>query len=268
MTYDTKENSVSDAQPFELYEFVRGVWADYLTTRDTELVASPTVTYRPTAIKRSKMRQGDDTLKDPVDLTLPRGDSLASDFINFTPQEVTSVTIKRLHHGLDISEAVVVWKGRISGSNVKNETVTISCESIYTSILRLGLREKTEWNCQNVLYSAECKVDQPSYRVNDTIGAISGTQLSMNTIGGSYADGWFTGGVIEYGTTRRFIISHVGGDLIMSRPFPELQAGMEVALYPGCDHLMSTCINKYNNIINYKGFPWIPGRNPFIQSIV
>lgn len=268
MTYNSKQTSVSDAQPFELYEFVRGTWTDYLTTRDTELVKDATVTYRPSSIKRSKMRQSEDTLKDPIELTLPRGDSMASDFINFAPQEVTSVTVKRLHHGLDISEARVIWKGRVAGSNVSEETVTLSCESIFTSIKRLGLRERTEWICQNTLYSAECGANQPAYRVDDTIGAVSGTQLSMNTIGGGYADGWFTGGIVEYNSIRRFIISHVGGDLVMSRPFSQLQAGIQVALYPGCDHMMSTCTNKFNNIKRYKGFPWIPGRNPFIKSII
>jgi hypothetical protein len=36
-----------------------------------------------------------------------------------------------------------------------------------------------------------------------------------------------------------------------------------VNLYPGCNKSMDHCINRFDNILNYGGFPWIPGKNPF-----
>jgi hypothetical protein len=42
----------------------------------------------------------------------------------------------------------------------------------------------------------------------------------------------------------------------------------EVALYPGCSHMMDDCLVKYDNIVNFQGFPWIPNRNPFEGSIL
>ena len=32
-------------------------------------------------------------------------------------------------------------------------------------------------------------------------------------------------------------------------------------IYPGCDKLRATCINKFDNILNFRGFPDIPGQD-------
>ena len=46
-----------------------------------------------------------------------------------------------------------------------------------------------------------------------------------------------------------------------------LVAGASVALYPGCDRILSTCINKFGNRANNLSFPWFSKNNPFEVSI-
>lgn len=41
----------------------------------------------------------------------------------------------------------------------------------------------------------------------------------------------------------------------------DIQVGDRGRIYPGCDKLRSTCINKFNNIVNFRGFPDIPGQD-------
>ena len=36
-----------------------------------------------------------------------------------------------------------------------------------------------------------------------------------------------------------------------------------VTLHPGCDRTLATCKGRFANQINYGGFPWIPGQNPY-----
>jgi uncharacterized phage protein (TIGR02218 family) len=131
---------------------------------------------------------------------------------------------------------------------------------------RAGLRYKAELICQHSLYSADCGANQPEKRVDDTIASISGTTLTMN-VTGTYDDGWFSGGILEYGGNARFITSHSGNTITISRPLAGLGIGESVALYPGCDRTMSTCKDKFDNLDNYLGFPWIPQENPFQISI-
>jgi len=267
MAYADKENSVADAEPFELYDFIRGTWAMYLTTRATELYVMDNQIYKPAPISRGKIRHGEELRKDSITLTVPRGHDLAAEFIAAAPEETTSVTIRRLHRGLSFSEAVVRWKGRVMGAEPKGEKVEITCESLYTSMRVAGLRTRAELICQHSLYDSGCGVAETNYQITDIIASVSGSTLTMSSLSSSYVDGWFSGGILRTSNNSRFITAHAGNTITLSRPLQELVSGQSVALSPGCDRTMGTCMNKYNNILNYLGFPWIPTQNPFQVSI-
>jgi hypothetical protein len=52
-------------------------------------------------------------------------------------------------------------------------------------------------------------------------------------------------------------------ELLFAAPF-DITAAEVVRLYPGCDVRKTTCITKFDNIVNYRGFPFIPGPD-FLQ---
>ena len=56
--------------------------------------------------------------------------------------------------------------------------------------------------------------------------------------------------------------SHAGSSLTLANPCA-LAVSDAVTLYPGCARNRETCKNKFNNILNFGGWPWIPLRNPF-----
>jgi hypothetical protein len=37
----------------------------------------------------------------------------------------------------------------------------------------------------------------------------------------------------------------------------------DAEIAPGCDLRRDTCAGRFNNLLNFGGFPDIPGRNPF-----
>ena len=49
-------------------------------------------------------------------------------------------------------------------------------------------------------------------------------------------------------------------ELFLSMPFP-IQKGDTFTAYPGCDRYFSTCKESFNNVVNFRGFPYIPGRD-------
>jgi hypothetical protein len=72
----------------------------------------------------------------------------------------------------------------------------------------------------------------------------------------------------------RYIIDHSGTQLTLIVPLSDLTEDVNdssgdalVALYPGCDHTRETCKDKFDNLANYGGFPWIPSKNPFANSV-
>jgi hypothetical protein len=84
-------------------------------------------------------------------------------------------------------------------------------------------------------------------------------------------DGYYSGGMIEIGSVLKYIIASQGATLTLMQPLGVNidSNGSAATLYPGCAHNLSDCQTKFNNLLNYGGFPWIPGdrNNPFGNGI-
>ena len=66
---------------------------------------------------------------------------------------------------------------------------------------------------------------------------------------------------------RRPVVGHSGEDVLLRYPFPGLETGDTVTVYPGCDKKMATCRDKFSNQARFGGFPWIPSTSPFILGV-
>ena len=77
-------------------------------------------------------------------------------------------------------------------------------------------------------------------------------------------DQWFRGGRLQTseGETR-FIADHAGDTVKLISPLPGLEFLDVVWAYWGCDHLETTCLDKFQQLDNHLGWSRLPGRNPF-----
>lgn len=55
-------------------------------------------------------------------------------------------------------------------------------------------------------------------------------------------------------------------ELFLSAPY-EINCGDKYHITAGCDKLFTTCANKFNNTINFRGEPHMPGTNKLLQSV-
>jgi len=266
--YNDYEDSMQLGTPIELYEFVQGLERWYYVSGVNEIVRLGQ-TYIPFPIERDRVKQTSDIFKNGMKLTFPRDNSFARQYLGFAPEEVTTVTVYRGHYGDADEEFIVYWKGRIVGAKASENTVDIDCESIFTSIKRPGLRARFELTCRHTLYLSGCNINRETYKHEGPVLSL-GNRLAITVSNASLQDdGFYTGGmmVLPNGTSR-FLTDHVGDVVTLSRPIETLVGGMTVAIYPGCDHLKTTCIDKYDNLLNFGGFPYIPSRNPFNGSSI
>lgn len=266
MSYLEYENSRESGAPVELYEFVQGIqrW-NYISGSD--LIILDSQSYSPMPTQRDRIKQNSDIFKNGMKLSFPRDDPFASQFLGFAPEEITTITIRRGHYGDPASEFIVYWKGRVLSASVSGNEIDLNCESIFTSISRPGLRARFEYSCRHTLYAKGCNINREAYKLTGSVLSISGS-LQVSVAGaGSSPSGYFTGGILlAPDGSSRFITAHSGDVVTITRPIHSLVGGQSVNLYPGCDHLRGTCLNKYNNLNNFGGFPFIPGRNPFDGS--
>ena len=50
------------------------------------------------------------------------------------------------------------------------------------------------------------------------------------------------------------------GALQLQLPMPfAVQVGDTFTIVPGCDHTKATCKAKFNNVVNFRGFSYVPG---------
>ena len=96
MTHAAYEASTSSGAPVECYEFIQGLSKWYFTT-GTQEFTSLARTFIPSPVKRDRIKQGEDALKETLTLTFPRGDEFAAQFLGFAPDLVTTLNVYRLH---------------------------------------------------------------------------------------------------------------------------------------------------------------------------
>ena len=268
MSYEAQELSTDSGQPLELFVFQQGLQSWRYTSSEQAVVILG-VPYESSPIIRSGVSQLNDISGVTMSLTFPRDHEFAAMFLGFSPELVTTVTVFRVHATDNANELNVYWKGRVITGKASNNELTLECESVFTSMRRVGLRARYQLNCRHALYSFSCGVAKEAHKVSGVINTISGITLT-SLAAATQPSGWFTGGmVILPSGGARFITAHTGTQLTLSRPFVEYVMGSNIDIYPGCDHLRTTCSSKFSNVLNFGGFPYIPSTNPFSgKSIV
>lgn len=264
--YDSLEISDESGQPVELYlfQFSSEVWRYTSSIRDYEYELD---NFAAVPLARTAISKTAELPKMNIQVTAPYDFEVAELWRVAPPSDVVSLSIMQLHHSDSELQAITKWRGRVINAEWRGAEVVLECESIYTSLKRFGLRRAYQRGCPHVLYGPACRVINTTFLVEAVLTLADGVAVSSPTFLLS-PDGYFDGGYIEWEPTfgvfhRRAIRAHVGDSLEMTHPVPELASGMTVSVFPGCPHNMQACDEKFNNLVNYGGFSFIPRQNPF-----
>lgn len=124
--------------------------------------------------------------------------------------------------------------------------------------------------CGAVLGDKTCGVNLngAGYRADQPLAEmISASELNFAAFGG-FEPGWFTRGRLEVLTGAGEGLNAPvkldeqidnGRRITLWEPLrAELQPGDQIALFAGCDKRFATCRLKFNNVLNFQGFPDIP----------
>lgn len=103
----------------------------------------------------------------------------------------------------------------------------------------------------------------------------NGTTLGAYNGGGKVArlgqSGYFDYGRIKFisglnvGLSRE-VKAYVPGQIQLQLPFPYAIASGDIyEMWPGCDKTFPTCRDRFNNTLNFRGEPYVPGINKIVQ---
>lgn len=255
----------------ELFRFVESATITTQTSADSDIEYNAEV-YEAQPIRRTQAESKNELSRASIDISMDLSNPLAQRHLGSPVDNVVTLTILQI---TDMG-TYTFWKGRLSTVKATNKGVTLTFESIFTSLRRPGLRGRYQKSCRHALYGRGCKVDPELFAVIGYIGAIAGTVITVPGLD-AYPSGRFRGGMIQAPDgVVRFITNHVGNTLTLSRPFQTLidlfaingPGTVEVNVFPGCAHNMSDCSAVFDNLLNYGGFPWIPDINPMGGSAI
>lgn len=157
--------------------------------------------------------------------------------------------------------SVILFKGRFG--TIDNVGRTSAEVTVNSDLVLLDInmpRNLYAPACVHVLYDSGCGLVKNAFGASGTVGSGS-NNVTINWSGSwsVYAQGTltFTSGVnagksvtVKQGTSSALTLAYP----LMNVPSP----GDSFTAYQGCDHTMATCQSKFNNLANFRGFPFIP----------
>jgi uncharacterized phage protein (TIGR02218 family) len=124
--------------------------------------------------------------------------------------------------------------------------------------------------CNVAVYSAKCGVNPADFETVAPIEAIDETVIDITTAEEFEAD-WFAGGFCKTDDddpnfeSRAILHSetiHTGQRLTLDRIFRTSIVGTQLHCFPGCNGSIEMCAARFDNVVNFRGHPYIPIKNP------
>ena len=127
--------------------------------------------------------------------------------------------------------------------------------------------------CAAVLGDGDCRFDLslPGYFSERVVEAVEGGRVFRWASFTGFDDRWFERGRLRVVTgSAAGVIGVVKNDRLNASGrevelwqsvLPGIAAGDVVRIEAGCDKRVETCRLKFNNILNFQGFPFIPGED-------
>ena len=258
--YITKEEA-SQRQPVELYHIQHRDNHWYYTSGDTE-VDFDGHTWEPAAIKRSSAHYDAKLEGTKITVTFARTDPAIAGYLAQSPVKLSTITIYKLFRDQSPAEACLIFTGTILSVAIKALAAKAKCAGIDYVINHQFLNWRYQPGCNHTVFSDSCGLNEADYQLATTVNVDeTGTVLTSSDFS-SHADGWWKLGIAMHNDEERLIVDHTGNTITIMTPFRELNTGDTVTVLPGCDGNVDTCRDKFNNLSNFLGFPFIPLDNP------
>jgi uncharacterized phage protein (TIGR02218 family) len=176
----------------------------------------------------------------------------------------------------DVSQRVLIRRGAI-GQIRRGRLAFVAEMRSMAHVLGQTLGRAFQSNCDATLGDARCGINlaSPTFTGIAAVGEVL-RDRAFQTVGlTDFANGWFAGGTLQWtsGANAGRIAEVMLHDLLpgvvritlLEAPVRILQAGDAFAISAGCDKRSETCRAKFANMVNFRGYPHIPGQDAMIR---
>lgn len=285
MAFDPYETG--DGSPVEIMEFTNGAAVYYIanTVRDVVIAGR---TYIATPYELTPFAQSKDSDDNNRTMKTTNQFPVIGLYQGAPTSSSTYVFIKRYHNDDPGVEVQSIWAGKIVAVNhIDDGEVEILLQPI-TSGAESTPPDTFSALCNAFLFQTPgCTLQRDDWRYVASVNSITNFGLNIQITGlrdravtldsalaaplGPLSSGeldiYWQGGYLLTGAgeLRDIVEGNVGADpntVRVNVPFRNLLAGDAITVFAGCDLSRATCAKKFNNVINFQGFPDIPEIDP------
>lgn len=172
---------------------------------------------------------------------------------------------------MDISQGrMLLRRGRLGEVTMQKDTFIAELRGLAES-LQQTIGELYQPSCRAILGDSECKKVLTSFTFTGTVTTVSsGLIFTSNAL--TQAAGYFTGGQITWTSgnnngLKMEVKEFANKQVVLAQAMPyAIQVGNSFQIIAGCDKTHQTCISKFNNIINFRGEPFVPGTDAISKT--
>jgi len=144
-------------------------------------------------------------------------------------------------------------------------------------VLGQTLGRSFQGTCDAALGDGRCGIDleNPAFRGTGLVTDLLRDRAFLVSGIFSFEDGWFSGGTVQWssgandGRQAEVLIHTVAGGIVtvtlLEAPVRPIAVSDTFVIRAGCDKRAETCQAKFANMVNFRGFPHIPGQDAVIR---
>ena len=256
-------------RPAEIYHIY--IWRDggqhwYYTSGDVSVVYDGN-TYVPALIGRESVEYTADLEIPTLQVKVARNQQPTVEFIAMNPVEILWIEVAKLLRDQAPVEVGVVFVGQIRDVSIKGVQALANCVGLEFFLSQPIPIQVYQPACNNSLYDGRCGLTATDWAETATVVSMSSDSVTLVLSGAGFEakeDGYYTRGYLELGAYRRMIVDHVQADKAVQIRYriPVLGVGSTVTVYAGCNLDVEMCRDKFDNMLNFFGQPYIPLENP------
>lgn len=125
--------------------------------------------------------------------------------------------------------------------------------------------------CRATLGDSKCGINLTGYTVTSTVSAVDGRSRFIDTAR-TQDSGYFANGTVQFTSganqgLKMEVKQFAGGVFTLSLPMPyAIVAGDHYTAVAGCDKRFNSCIARFNNAVNFRGEPHVPGLDAILET--
>ena len=155
--------------------------------------------------------------------------------------------------------------------------VTVNRQTFVAELLGLmealgtSVGEITTAGCRAMLGDQRCKFDLVPFTVIGTVDSADPDLYTFIDAARGEPDTYFAEGIITFtsglldGLSYDIKTHTAGGEFITKTPLAYDATGCSYSMVPGCDKKRTTCRDKFSNVVNFRGEPWLRGNDVLVQ---